>query len=435
MDLSIEKLYWQDIRSYISGEPELIEIIDALEPDENYPLFKLSYPFGAKIFERGLFHLPDRNTGETIPITDMRIPHEIRQQLGYQALPIGILSGNGGIEVFSELEDRVFSLAYFSEGINLGIWEAFAPPTPFTVTAGARSLFMLPKTMDADGYKRLKQRFKITAPLSNNLFDQWQIFKQIIHHPNFNEPWHCDIFFLSSAWVKDIQTSSKLQPLYNFLLEKVWGHTEYSRNKMMFDMVWESFSRVLTKKRIKPSSHIIDTLKHLVFVATGALPAFSPVSNNKAAPVDQLLKVYLEDYELKTYAPSLMQPRHFSIAVDRPVYYSLQVPTYLESMPKYRSPHSARADLSDFIELMDSFMLEFMRNHLEDESLRPIYDILSVIQFDYFHSEAEQEVGIYSSQDLSLEDSRFLYMPLGYDKRPFCYRSAFARGCIRVSKK
>ncbi len=436
MDLAIEKLFWKDIKDYITDEPELVEIIDQLAHDNNYPIYKVSYSFAAEIFKQGIFHLPDRKTGKTIAITDSRIPKDILEALNYSALPLGILLGNGGVEVFAELEDRVFSLAYFTSGLNLGVWETFAYPTPFTVTAGARSLFMLPKTMEAEGYKRLKQRFGVTTPLSNNVFDQWHIFKEIINHKNFQESWSCDIFFLTTPWLKNLKTDPKLRNLYNFLLRRAWQHTEYSRNKMMLDMVWESFSRILTKNRIKPNTHIVDTLKHLIFVTTGALPAFSPAFSHKAAPIDELLKVYLENYELKTYAPSLMQPYHFSIATAAdPVYYSLQVPTYLESTPKYRSPNSARADLSDLIELMDRFMQEFIRKNLSNDNLHHIHDILSMVQFDYFHSEEELDKGIYSSKELPTEDARFLYMPSGYENRSFCHRALFARGCVRISRK
>ena len=436
MDLAIEKLFWKDIKEYITDEPELVEIIDQLERENNYPVFKVSYPFAAEIFKQGIFHLPDRETGKTIAITDSRISKDIQDALNYSALPLGILLGNGGVEVFSELEDRVFSLAYFTAGLNLGIWETFAYPTPFTVTAGARSLFMLPKTMEAEGYKRLKQRFGVTTPLSNNVFEQWHIFKEIAHHKNFRGSWRCDIIFLSAPCLEGLKTDPNRRTLYSFLLERAWRHTEYSRNKVMLDMVWESFSKVLTKDRIKPNTHIVDTLKHLIFVATGALPAFSPASDCKAAPIAELIKVYLDDYELKPYTPSLMQPHHFSIAAAAdPVYYSLQVPTYLESMPKYRSPNSARADLSDLIELMDRSMQEFIRKNLSNGILHHIYDMLNEVQFDYFHSEAELNRGIYCSKELALEDERFLYLPPGYEKRSFCHRSLFTRGCVRISRK
>lgn len=436
MDLALEKLFWEDIKEHITDEPELVEIIDQLSPDDHYPIYKVSYPFAAEIFSQGHFNLPDRETGKTIAITDNRIPKDIQAALNYSALPLGILLGNGGVEVFSELEDRVFSAAYFTSGLNLGIWEAFDYPTPFTVTAGARSLFMLPKTMEAEGYKRLKQRFGVTTPLSSKLFDQWYIFKEIINHKNFYEPWRCDIFFLSMPWLRNLKTEPKLISLYNFLLRRAWQQTEYSRHKRMLDTVWEPFSRVLTKDRIKPNTHIVDTLKHLIFVATGALPAFSPAVDRKAAPIDELLKAYLDYYDLKIYTPSLMQPRYFSIAdTAEPVYYSLQIPTYLESMPKYRSPNSARSDLSDLIELMDRFMQEFIRKNLSNNNLHHIYDILSRVQFDYFHSEAELDQGIYCSKELSLEDTRFLYMPPGYENRSFCHRSLFARGCVRISSK
>lgn len=434
-ELAIQEYLWEDVEKYFHTEPELIEIIRKLTPGKEYPVFKVSYPFGAKIFERGIFYLPDAEK-RIFPITDSKIPHRIQDHLNYNTFPLGFLMGSGGVEVYTELEDRIFSLAYFEHGLNVGIWEMLAPPTPFTVIAGARSLHMLPKITEMGGHKRLKQRFSVTSSIPSKPFDQWYLFREIANHKNFEQPWTCEILFFSSKWMKKIKSDSKWRPFYNFILQRAWNHTEYSRSKIYYDFLWNNFTSFLEKNRIKPNSYIVDTLKHLIFVATGAIPAFMPATSNKAAPVDGLLKAYLEGYGLKTYAPTMMQPHHFSINVPNDfVYYSLQVPTYLESIPKYRSPSSARIDLAELIELMDRFMRELISNKLLIGSGHHIYEILSKIQFDYFHSEEDKDAGIYSSSGMPLDDERLLYMPQGYERRKFCERSTFVRGCVRISKK
>jgi len=436
--LAIERLSWQEARNVFSVEPELQTIIDELSPD--YPIFKATYPFGSIIFHKGVFFLPASN-GNTIPINDPSIPSPIKEQLGYNTLPLGLLPGTAGTEVYSELEDRVFSIGYFEQGLHLGIWEALAPPTPFTISAGARSLHMLPKITDAAGHKRLRQIYNVTSPPPNTPFDQWSIMKQIANQKSFEQSWHCDVYFFSNEWMKQIKskTNKNWLAFFNFVLERAWAHTAYGRNKVMLDTLWESFSRQLAKERIKPNSHIIDLLKHLVFAAMGVIPTFSPATTNKPAPIDGLLSAYLDVYELKNYTPSLMQPHHFSIEADNDFgYCSLLVPTYIETTPKYRNSNSARIDLAELIELMDYFVRLLLNCEHQSGGIGDIQELLRHIQFDYFHSDANESIKIRPSSSMPEEDPDLLYMPLKYSHHPhrkFCEKSSFTRGCIRISKK
>jgi hypothetical protein len=437
-NIAIEECLWKDIEALvIMYEPELAAIINELDPSKNFPLFKIKYPFGAKIFEKGIFYLPT-DSGETVSVNDAALPNKIKELLVYSDLPLGILLDHG-TEVYAELEDRIFSLVYFTHGLQLGIWETFAPAAPFSVSAGARSLFMLPKITDTARHRKLASyNVGFHAPL--DYFEQWETFTKIANHKNFSQPWHCEVIFFSAPWLVKAKNDPRWQIFYNFIWARFFQHLKYSRNKMVLDIVfWESFSRYLSKHRIRPNPAIVDTIKHLIFVAAGILPAFAPVNNNQAAPVDALLKVYLEEYGLKTYSPSMMMPKHFDInAPNDYVYYSLQVPTYMESVPKLRTPTSALSDLSLLVEFMDLFIKELLSNKFCTENFRctqDFYNHLSKVQFDYFHSETNLNKGIYPSADLSKEDSSLLYMPPGYKQRKFCEKSAFARGCIRISNK
>ena len=435
-EFNIAEYQWTpEIRKQVSAfEPELCSIIDNLDLDDSHTILKLTYPFGARIFGKGIFYLPTVNN-ETVAINDNHVPAYLKQQLSYSSLPLGIILDHG-TEVFSEHGDRVFSLVYFRHGLNLGIWEAFAPASPFSLSAGARSLFMLPKITNAEKHKNLRQ-YGVNSPAPLTPFEQHATFVKIANHKNFPEPWVCEILFLTAPWMQKIKNDkNKWRDLHVFLLNRVWEHTHYSRNKMFIDTMWESFSRFLTKKRIKPNTHLVDITKHLIFVAVGILPAFAPATNNQAAPIDGLLKVYLNDYGLETYVPTFMQPHHFSLEIPHDyVYYAMQIASYLESIPQFRLTTSTRTDLSELIVLMDTFIRELLHDQSTQGEVNNIYEKLKKIQFDYFHSDPDLDKGIYPSSDLPKEDARLLYMPPKYAKRSFCETSSFARGCIRISNK
>lgn len=439
MNILVEELDWSNARDRIqASEPKFAEIIDELSPSgKKFPLFAATYRYGDIIYHKGITYLPTK-TKELIPLSSPHVPEKIKSLLGYSPLPLATLTGSG-VEVFHELEDRVFSLAYFTNGLQLGIWEMFAPAAPFIVSAGARSLHILPKICEANSHKRLR-RFGVQAPIPKTPFEQWHVFKQAAAHPDFYMRWGCKIIFFSRPWIEKIQEKDGAWlKLHNFLLERAWKHSIYGRNKVMLDTAWEYFSRLLTNKHIKPNSHIVDTLKHLIFVATGALPAFKPATDNKAGPIDGFLKMYLEDYNLKNYAPSMMQPWHFN-NLEQPtsnVYYSLQLPTYLDSIPKYRMSFSTRIDLAELSLLMNEFTSEMIKNdNLISCGNQDIQKLFSDIQFNYFHTDADPSNNIRPSLKLAEEDYNLLYLPqeLKNRKVKFCDRSAFARGCVRLSK-
>src|SRR3990172_11859758 len=89
--LLVEEKSWSDVRDIIKQyEPELCSIINKINPGKSYPVLKITYPFGAKIFKRGVFYLPTIDK-QTIAITDNNVPTRIQQQLGYSSLPLGVI--------------------------------------------------------------------------------------------------------------------------------------------------------------------------------------------------------------------------------------------------------------------------------------------------------------------------------------------------------
>ena len=73
MDKGIQTLRWDDVRDTVKSlQPELGTLIDNLNPDKSFRLYKVSYPFGSPIVHQGLFHVPLAD-GSIVPINSDRV--------------------------------------------------------------------------------------------------------------------------------------------------------------------------------------------------------------------------------------------------------------------------------------------------------------------------------------------------------------------------
>ena len=69
--------------------------------------------------------------------------------------------------------------------------------------SGSRSICMLPKITDQNGYRLLKQKYNLSLPIPKNLHDHWNIFCYLANHEEFSEFWTSEIiFFLRLSWVR-----------------------------------------------------------------------------------------------------------------------------------------------------------------------------------------------------------------------------------------
>jgi len=432
----IEKINWEKAKkSVLAIDKELYKIINELSVDDSYAIYKANYPYGTKIYEDGLFYLPVINSKtHTLPINDASIPQNIKNDLCYHDLPLGMIT-KGSFEVFRESSHRVFSLALRKKGLELGIWEMFAPTSPYTVTSGSRSLFLLPKIADALSHKKLRA-YGVRSPQPRNLLDQWAIFKELIAHQNIANPWTCEILLFSSKWIETMKKDPAWLNFYHYTLKKAWDHTEASRTIVTYNAALERFSHILIQRRIKPSPYILETLKHLIFITVGAVPAFKPAgADNSPAPIDEILKTYLNVYGLKTYYPSMLYSDYLQRNEPDSVYYSLQLPISLEKLAGDRYSNSAKTDLIELIELTNSFIDE-LNNGVLGAGSHHIQALFSKTKFDFFHTDADPVLQVSPASQMAIDDRKLLYLPEGdYGERKFSDRCHFVKGCVRVSSE
>ena len=164
---SIKEGSWSDFRNEVKHvDLELFNIIEQISPDKSYKLFEVTYRYGEKITDLGTICLPDKQ-GCSIRLDDPSLPNAYRDQLGYCPTPL-ILQLTRGSEVFLDTGERTIPINIFTPGDLYGLFEALMPLTScpivpcWSVTAGARSVFLGAKVTDALAHKRLRAEYEVS---------------------------------------------------------------------------------------------------------------------------------------------------------------------------------------------------------------------------------------------------------------------------------
>jgi hypothetical protein len=428
----VKELAWSEVRDRVAHTcKDLCNIIDNISPGNEFTVFRALYPFGKKIIEKNLFHLPADAVDE--------IDANIKNKLNYHNVPLGIITDNTA-EVFFDADGKIFSHALLDTGLEIGVDAYFNCPNNFSMTAGARSLYMLPKISETQAHKKLKKKFGITAAPPKHLYDHWQVFSEIAQSEAFPAEWYLEIIFLSDKWIDAIKNDSAWSKLAMYLNQTFLRHSSLGYKKIALDLVWETFVKCLNNKPVKFDPYIVDTFKHIINISTGALPGISPSGcSEKTGPLKNIQMIYEnhKEYGLDDYIATIMHPSYFSINKPEPVYYSLQVPALLETLPRSKKITSVIDNIRELSELFNCFLSHESRPWSKLMiGNTPLEAILKDLQIDYFHGDmfAYGDL-IKSSLKMPEFDSRLEYNPTNNKNRIFASNSSFLKGCVRIANK
>lgn len=437
----LETLAWSEARPEIQKfNPTLAKLIDELDPGEDHFFLKATYPFGGSALEKANLVLPNDKDGTLVPITDSSVSNKVKEAIGYNlnSNPVSIILKNT-FEVYLPLPDRTIPLnGLMQPGTTFGTFRILNPDGSqqpkflWNMTAGARSMFMLPRITETKKHMHLKKKYGLTADKPASLINHWEIFKQLSRYSDFPQPWDAEILFFSKKWFEH-QDDPKWFGFYYYFHRSVWSGTEFVRNQPIWNLI---FSLILQDYETRPSAYITDTTKYLMHVAIGAQPGFAPASNNLAGPIEGLQEIYSEDYELKNYPPIIMVPERFNMldATTSPVYYSLQFPTAIEFGKSSRLRPSLIHDLHDIRALMMRYEKDLLADKYQVENT-PIYDLFKKVKFDYFHNHVELHTGMRNSSEMAKEDPNLLTTVNGRRYKEFPDMCSFVKGCVRLSHK
>lgn len=435
---TMRKVFWKDVHKEVHRvAPEFAKLVDEIDPGKDYPLYKACYPYGSLIVKEGVCYYPNKD-GNLVTLDDLSLEVKIKQDLSYAGfgIPPGMVLNNT-IELFIPTQNRFFSLQLFEKGHIFALWRFFEenrlfhPTKMFNLSSGARSIFLLPNIGDSGSHKKLRREFGIKLPPSKNLFSQWELFSAIANNEITKCNWHSDVIFFAGKWPGQIRNpNKKWVELSRYLIQSVWLASAFRRNKNFFDF---AFSKIQEKRNLRPNPYIADTAKYIFEIAVGAFIGFAPAINDLAGPIEALQKVFLDIYKLKKYAPTFMQPDYFSLnRSERPLYYSLAVPTSMEFSPKSRKQQANLYDLRELAHIIKIICEEIPKEYLKINNTY-FATVTNNVRFDYFHDRYDYEKCVNYTWEMPKFDPTLIQCPNGYDNTIFPTAASFLRGSIRIA--
>jgi hypothetical protein len=419
--LEIGEVSWLEIKEAVKAiNIPLYKMIEQLPLNKKHKLYKARYRFGDTIFTRGVFGLPITGGG-TLTLKDGAIPSVLQKELGYKIVPMGLILTKS-VEVFFENKNYVIpSKLYFPETI-FGLWEAFDPDPPkplvnvWNLTAGARSICMLPSISDAVLYKKLQQKFNLkdSGP-PNKLIMHHKLFTELSRHiEKYDQEWFCEVLFFGKEW---LNSQEAFKAFENYLLKQAWAQSYNCRTKMDYDIAWGNFNEKVTERNWKPKPYNLAIMKHLLAIGDGIYPAFVPAHNDDAAPITFLQDCIVNGYSLKEQDPIIMQPEHIG-TIDKTYYFSLSMPTQLEHLHKGRKNPTI---VNNLIEI------KRMADLLSEIGISPI-------KCEFFHCDDNSYEKILPSSKIIELASNSTWHASRYSGRKFPEKSPFFKGCISIDK-
>lgn len=426
---------WKEALPFIAkANAPLAQEIKKLNPSDDYTLVKVSYPWGQHILYEGLLYIPN-DDGHLVTLNHSSINADLREKLDYnQTIPLGMVLNNS-IELYIQANQRIMPFVYMPEGKIFALWISLQENRTSNhtgrvdnITAGSRSLMILPKISDFNSYKKIKKNFNLKTCVPNGISDQWNVLVELANHPSFPESWSVDVLYFTKPWLEN-KRDDNWRIFREYLLEVGWKSTDYLRNQIVLDV---ALSCALADKNLKPNPYLSDTVKHLFSMGQGIYPGFKIATNNESGPITGFQEIFSETYGLR-YAPTIVVPGYLSENHLEPIYYSLEAPTLMEFSPKSRKANNKLRDLREIKHIMDSTI-----NFIMEDTLRlknsPLYQSAKNVIFEYYHSESDKHEEIKLTQEIPQKDNNLKKQLMITDK-PFCESSTFLRGCVSLIKK
>ena len=444
MDYTLDIVHWRDIKDKMFRlNADIAQEIDALPNAESaelasMPFVRARLPFGAAIEKKSRFWCYYKN--KPMPFDSDVIPAKFKALLDYpwKGIPVGMVMHNT-LEWYVDLPSHTIPIKTIKPGTMMSLYSIFEPAVShvmyggYSSAAGCRSLLMLPKVSHKQYNERLAKAFEIHEYLCpKNLSEQWGLFQEICTSKNFDDPWYCEIILFSRQLLEHLRNRFHFR---HKLMSQIWDFSAFSRNYVMYDLLWNEFAQTLPKST-RNTPFILETAKHVIKAAMRVVPCYAPATNNLVAPIHSLTKAFLDVYRIRYYLPIFMQPEMYNGRA--PVYYSLHKHTFFHPIPDRTNANRTINEMTTIQQLVTDFA-EAVNNNAFNIDLTDtvLYQTLQEVSFDFFHPQGGSTLRT-DIDSIPKDDKRFMKIINEFNiqkELSFPDHSIFFNGCIRIQPK
>lgn len=433
MKQEIKKVTWDNVRERVyTVNKEFAQLIDSMSPGEELYLYVANYKYGTILDDGKSFYYPTKKNGvENLNSTSDK---QLIKDFSYTNLttPAGMVLHNS-LEVFFNVDDHTIPCRIFKPGEIFALWAHLeittnSHPTPIIqLSAGARTIFMLPNISDKYQFDQLKRKSNLRIDMPEQLQDQWKLFNKLLI--NSDDDWNAEVLLFPKKWLELIKEDNSWKDVYLYMLKIAWLKSAFQRNQIFYS---HAFWRIVSNCNIKPSPYLSDTFQHILSIALGAFPGFKPATDETMAPIKVIQKIFVNNYNLKRYHPTIIHPANFDYTLPNDsIYYSLQYPTTFINSFRSRKAATTLYDLRELKYLFERYQYEVLINDKLSLSQTNIAAVLRSVKFGFYHSQMDPQGEILSTSNLENEDDNLkILLYKSIDKKKFSGSGTFFRGCI-----
>lgn len=289
---------WRDYRDDVTKlNPRLAEIIDEIDPESSHRIYRVTYSYGDRIYERPGFYLPS-NDEDGVLLSE--VGGTVCDDLGYSYMPLTFVLYNSA-ELYSADDNYVMPVNVFVPGDMFAVYESLSMITnmvdvkpSWSISAGISTVCLLGKISNAVKHQQLRVDYGASLPLPRSLLEQRFVMRKIGRNSN----WRCELLMFSGRWLDHTQDKAWM-PFYDYLFKIAWYQMRNVRNESRFEELWDSD---------RFSKYVNETAKRIIVIASSYYPGMTVVNDREwLLPARFLESVYLDKYRLD-YAPVLMGP-------------------------------------------------------------------------------------------------------------------------------
>lgn len=443
MNENLIPLSWEDVRDdFHRLNKELAEVIDDLNPPKSFRLYKAKYCFGSEYLKYGKLQLP--GPGKTlIPLTSPDVPKQVFDDLSYNigSNPVCFVIDKT-FEVYMPHSYRPTPVPFMqagpgnlfsTSGILQSVIQKHQAHYLWNISAGARSIFMLPKISKSKNYRNLQRTYGHSIQAPNSILDHWELFKNLYVHDLLGD-WQLQQIFFSKQWFEKLDTP-KFAKFKLYLQQDLYGRLSYWSTQQFWN---NYFSMINNMTCIKPDSYVYDTVRHLFLISMGVLSGMAPATNENSAPILAIQQLFEQEYKLEKYIPIVMELTRFNpYEACNPVYYSLNYANAHELSARSNDHTSTIQELYEIKSLLSLYSRKIKETEINITGT-VLSDIPDIVAFDFFHNMPKNYKDINDSKEIFLND-QLMAKKLNQKKPPpeleHPFSAPFVSGCIRISNK